>query len=232
MKGGRAVAAGPVYGGPAVVLDDVTRMHGAVAALVGVDLVVERGSVVVVRGGNGSGKTTLLHVVATLLSPTRGGGNVLGRDLVRHRRHVRAVTELVGHDPRCYPDLTGRENLAFVARLHGLGRPDLDDALGRVGLLGVADQRARRYSPGMRQRLALARAHVRAPQLLLLDEPYAALDAAGVAMVDELVDLAAARGAAVVAATRDASPGFAVSRTVTLVDGAVAALSRPPGVAR
>src|SRR5262245_52031854 len=160
----------------AVELRGVTRLFGASPALVRIDLSIGRGEVVLLRGPNGAGKSTLLRVVATALSPTYGGGEVLGFDLVRERERIRAHVELLGHRTRLYEDLTAAENLTFWCAMTGVGRTGVPAALERVGLADVAGERVRGFSQGMRQRVAVARALLREPDLLLLDEPYAGLD--------------------------------------------------------
>ena len=159
----------------AVELDNVSKTFGAVRALVGVTLRFVPGRTSLVLGANGSGKSTLLAIVGTLARPTAGRVNhgALGRD----RATVRRTLGWVGHESLCYPDLTGRENIELVARLHGL-----DPALAfgrareRFGLEAFAERPVRTYSRGQRQRIALARALVHSPRLLLLDEPTTGLD--------------------------------------------------------
>ena len=163
---------GPAFAGaPAARLSRVTRVFGVAPALVRVDLVVEHGEVLLIRGPNGAGKSTLLRVIATALSPTYGSGSVLGFDLARGRDEIRRRVELLGHRTRLYEDLTARENLRFACALHGLDPAQIDAAILRVGLAEAAGERVRGYSQGMRQRVAVARALLRGPQLLLLDEP-------------------------------------------------------------
>ena len=162
--------------GSAVHLTRVTRLFDGLAAITQVSLQVGTGESVWLRGSNGSGKSTLLRVIATAISPTYGGGTVLGHDLTRGRARIRATTELVGHNTRLYDELTATENLHFVCDLLGLDPAGVPAALERVGLAEVATVRAGNFSQGMRQRLVLARCLVRRPRLLLLDEPYAGLD--------------------------------------------------------
>jgi heme exporter protein A len=206
-------------GAPAIALSGVTRVFGTHPAIVGVRLVVERGEVVLLRGPNGAGKSTLLRVIATALSPTWGGGTVLGLDLVRERALVRRRTELLGHRTRLYEDLTAAENLRFACALHGGDPGGVAEALERVGLEGVAGERVAGFSQGMRQRLALARASLRRAGVLLLDEPYAGLDAQARQVVDELVAAAGGSGRTVVLATHDPTGPRLASRTVEMEAG-------------
>jgi len=205
----------------AVSLSRVTRVFGVTPALVRVDLEVPRGEVLLVRGPNGAGKSTLLAVLATALSPTYGSGAVLGFPLDRGRDEIRRRTELIGHATRLYEDLSGRENLRFWARLTGADDARVDAALEIVGLGAAADDRVRGYSQGMRQRVAVARATLREPDLLLLDEPYAGLDDEAKEAVDGLVARTAARGATVVLATHDPTRGGAAGRTLYMDAGRI-----------
>ena len=202
----------------AVALTGITRIFGVTPALVRVDLEVPSGEVLLVRGPNGAGKSTLLRVIATVLSPTYGRGSVLGFDLVRERDEVRRRIELIGHRTRLYEDLSGRENLYFWCRLYGIDAGAVDEALTRVGLAREAGARVSGYSQGMRQRVAVARALLRRPDLLLLDEPYAGLDERAKAIVEDLIGETAARGATVILATHDRTRGAGASRTLH-VDG-------------
>ena len=202
----------------AVDLVGVTRLFGTVPAVVRADLHVERAEAVVLRGPNGAGKSTLLRIAATSLSPTYGGGKVLGFDLVTEREQIRARTELMTHRTRLYEDLTAAENLRLWCRLLGMETERVDGALDRVGLLEVSGERVRGFSQGMRQRVAIARTILRRPELLLLDEPYTGLDAEARHAVDDLLRAAIGEGRTVVLATHhDAPEGLAV-RTL-YVDG-------------
>lgn len=216
--------------GPAVQLSGVTRVFGVTPGLVRVDLRVERGEVLLVRGPNGAGKSTLLRVMATALSPTYGSGSVLGFDLVTGREEIRRRIDLLGHQTRLYEDLTGRENLRFAAELFGLDTGAIDGALRGVGLTDVADERVRGYSQGMRQRVAVARALLRRPELLLLDEPYAGLDEGGKDVVDVAILAAHEEGRTVVLATHDPSRGAAATRTVFMDGGRLLPDLRAAGV--
>ena len=214
----------------AVSLSRVTRVFGVTPALVRVDLDVARGEVLLVRGPNGAGKSTLLAVLATALSPTYGTGTVLGFPLDRGRDEIRRRTELIGHATRLYEDLSGRENLRFWARLTAVDDARVDAALEAVGLRAAADDRVRGYSQGMRQRVAVARATLREPDLLLLDEPYAGLDDEAKEAVDVLVARTAARGATVVLATHDPTRGGAAGRNLYMDAGRI--VPDPTGGAR
>jgi heme ABC exporter ATP-binding subunit CcmA len=208
---------------PAVELRGVTRLFGPAPAIVRVDLSIEPGEAVVLRGANGAGKTTLLRIVATALSPTYGEGSILGFDLLTERDEIRRRCELLGHRTRLYEDLSARENLRLHADLLGAGPHRVDEALERVELLAVADERVRGFSQGMRQRVAVARSLVRDPDLLLLDEPTTGLDAAARGVVEALVLETARAGRTVLIATHREVPGGLAPRIVEMADGRIVA---------
>jgi ABC-type multidrug transport system ATPase subunit len=209
-----------------VELRDASKRFGAIVAIDRVDLVVETGEIVVLVGANGCGKSTLLRLVAGTIEPDGGSVRVAGRDVVRERRAARSVTGVMfGADWAWYPRLTGRENLEFFARLEALGPqvPSVvESALWSVGLEHAADSRVGGYSTGMRARLALARARLAEPEVLILDEPAATLDAASTR--DFRGRLLHGDGApAVLMATHDVEEASAVAdRIVVLRRGVVA----------
>jgi heme exporter protein A len=140
-----------------------------------------------VLGANGAGKSTLLRVLSTLLRPHAGSLRVLGEPLPARAWAVRGRVGLLAHEPLLYRDLSGRENLRFPARLHGVEPRRVEGLLDRVGLGARADDPVRTLSRGMVQRLAVCRAVLHEPELLLLDEPRAHLDPAGAAAVEPLL---------------------------------------------
>jgi heme exporter protein A len=211
-------------GGTALELDGVARRFSNRWVLRGIDLRVEAGCVLGIRGPNGSGKTTLLRIAATLLSPTRGTARVFGHDVVHDRAACRTLVGFLGHQAGLYEELTAAENLAFAQRMRG-GRADAaaaGAALERVGLAGDADRRVRGFSAGMRRRLGLARLMLHPPRLLLLDEPYASFDADGIGVVNTFASSVAAGGGAVVVATHDVLHGHIITREVHVENGRLA----------
>ncbi len=215
----RTAAAPSETGTPAVLLERVTRVFGATPALVRADLLVDRGESIVLRGANGAGKSTLLRIVATLISPTYGTGRVLGFDLAGERDEIRARTEFLGHRTRLYEDLTAAENLRFSCRLFRMPAAGVADALEAVDLGAQANDRVRTLSQGTRQRVAVARAMLRRPELLLLDEPYAGLDTAARDAVDGLIHETVARGGTAIVATHDPGRAAFATRTLFMQDG-------------
>ncbi len=176
---------------PAIELRGLRREFGERVAFAGIDLAMPSGSTLAVVGPNGSGKTTLLRVLAGLLRPSGGEARVLGCELPAESWKLRGRIGYLGHDPLLYRDLTARENLRFVARLHGLDRTDaegrIDQLLAAVGMEGRADDRVAEFSAGMAQRVAVCGALLTGPELLLLDEPEAHLDSGAREAVEALL---------------------------------------------
>lgn len=173
-------------------------------------------------GHNGSGKSTLLRVAATAYRPTRGRGSILGADLVRDAQRVRALVALLSTEPGLYGDLTALENLRFSARMLGTN-PDglvLQRALDRVGLGREGHERARNMSSGMQRRLSIARLLLRAPRVLLLDEPYNSLDPEGAHFVNQLIRETRDSGGTVLLVAHDIGRAEGLpDRTLTMRDG-------------
>ncbi len=168
-------------------LDGLVRRYGEREALNDVSLSLPAGRTLVVFGPNGAGKTTLLRVLSTLLRPHSGQVTVLDRKLPEEAWAIRGRVGLLGHEPLLYRELTARENLRFHARLHDLGMDRVEKLLGAVRLTDRADEPLKTLSRGMVQRVAVARATLHDPELLLLDEPYANLDPAAIELVSPLI---------------------------------------------
>ena len=177
----------------AIDLEGLTRRYGERVALQDLTLSLEQGATLVVFGPNGAGKSTLLRVLATLLRPHAGSARILGRALPDEGWAVRGRIGLLGHAPLLYRDLTGRENLEFHARLHGVAPSRIGELLDRVRLRARSEDKVHTYSRGMVQRLAVCRAVVHAPDVLLLDEPRANLDPAAAELVEPLIGAASGR---------------------------------------
>jgi heme ABC exporter ATP-binding subunit CcmA len=158
-----------------IVANGLTHWFGRELALDSIDLTLDTGEHMAVLGDNGAGKTTLLRVLATALRPTSGSLQIAGLEAFRERRRLRHHIGFVAHAPGLYPALTAAENLHFFAVLQGVERARADSVLETVGLAVVAGRRTGELSRGMQQRLAIARAILHAPRLLILDEPDASL---------------------------------------------------------
>ncbi len=193
-------------GAPAVSLRELARAYGERVALTGVTLDLPRGATLAVFGANGAGKTTLLRVLATLLRPHAGEVRVLGRELPRDGWAVRGRVGLVGHEPLLYRDLTARENLRFHSRLHDVAPARGEALLDAVGMARRGDEPVRSLSRGMAQRVAICRALLHEPELLLLDEPLANLDPGAAGAVAPLIGRAS--GAARVLISHDVEQGL------------------------
>ena len=189
----------------------LTRRFGSAAALDGASFEVPAGAKAALLGPNGAGKTTLLAVLSTLLAPSEGDARVAGRDLRREPGAVRAAIGVLSHRPMLYEELTPRENLGFFARLYGVrpAAPRIEELLRACGLWARRDEQTAVLSHGFHQRLAIARAVLHRPPVLLLDEPETGLDREGLALLDELA--LRAPGVTVLAAThrRERAPRWA-----------------------
>ena len=206
----------------AIELADLGRAYGERVALAGVTLAVDPGQTLAVFGANGAGKTTLLRILATLLRPHHGTARVLGRELPRDGWAVRGKVGFLGHDPLLYRDLTARENLRFHARLHGVAATRIDTLLDAVGMRRRADDPVHTYSRGMLQRVAVCRAVLHEPELLLLDEPLAGLDPGAAAAVAPLIS-----GGTRVLISHDVEHGLAEADVVLGLRAGRAALLAP-----
>jgi heme exporter protein A len=191
----------------AVEADGLTRRYGDRVALDRVSFTLAPGQTLAVLGPNGAGKTTLLKVLATLLRPHEGDVRVLGSALPDEAWKVRGHVGYLGHEPALYRSLTARENLLFAARLHGVPEARVDALLDAVGLTRRADDRIEEFSRGMRQRIAAARAVLHDPPLLLLDEPWSAVDPGAVALLQPLIGRESGRTRILV--THDIARGIA-----------------------
>ena len=198
-----------------VVANGLTHRFGGELALDGVDLVLDTGEHMAVLGDNGAGKTTLLRILATALRPTSGRLQIAGLDAFRERRRLRHYLGYVAHVPGLYPALTAAENLEFFCDLQDVNRSRAAEALQAVGLSGVARKRAGELSRGMQQRLAIARAILHEPRLLILDEPDASLGADAADLLQRVME-----DKTVVLATHDhALANMLCQRTLVLRNG-------------
>lgn len=175
-------------GDDAIVLEGAAKRFGTHTALHPTDLVIPHGQAVLLVGANGAGKSTVLRLVAGLCRPSAGSVKINGRDPQR-TPEARAEIGLLSHQTLLYDELTARENLRFFAQLYGLDEPNqrLAATLATVGLDERLDQRVGSFSRGMKQRLAIARATLHDPSILLLDEPFTGLDAKASAALHHLV---------------------------------------------
>ncbi len=214
----------------ALTLTDVTRNFGRRRALNKVSLECRAGEIVALLGPNGAGKSTLLSIVATLLAPTSGSVRYGDRSASDGGAALRGRIGLLGHDLYIYPELSAAENLRFFARVYGLSDVDrrVDAALDRAALSHRRDDAVSGFSRGMRQRLALERALIHEPRLVLLDEPFTGLDDAASGALAHRLEGLRSSGAIVLVTTHDLeSIEGIIDRAVMLQNGRLSAL--PPG---
>jgi heme ABC exporter ATP-binding subunit CcmA len=201
---------------------DVARYFGRRKALSQVSFTCEAGQIVGLLGPNGAGKSTLLNILATLLSPSKGRVVYGDRSAADGGAEIRTQIGMLGHDLFLYPELTARENLTFFGELYGLAdvRGVVARALEQSGLSDRADDLVSGFSRGMRQRVALERALLHHPRLILLDEPFTGLDQDSVsALVSRLRDQQRA-GCLIVLATHDLDIADTILTTALfLIDG-------------
>lgn len=217
----------------AISVKGLTKRYGRTAALRGVDLELAEGERLALFGPNGSGKTTLLKVLAGLLRPTRGAVTILGMDWRRAGNAVRQRLGVVSHHTYLYEDLTGEENLLFYGRMFGV--EDLafrvDQALERAVLTKRRKDKVRTFSRGMQQRLALARATLHDPDVLLLDEPDTGLDQEASSHIGLFLEREHGRRRSVLMATHNLPLGSAhCDRFAVLAQGRVVLQGSPGSV--
>jgi len=203
----------------------VTKSFGSHMVLRGVSLSVDEGEFLTLVGPNGAGKTTFLRILAALSRPSSGQVWVDGWNLADGAAELRQRIGFISHQPLLYGDLTAEENLRFYGRLYSV--PDLpariDEVLQQVGLLARRRDAVRAFSRGMQQRLAIARAILHHPAVMLLDEPYTGLDQQAAAMLDEVMRAVGTHSRTVLMTTHDLERGLEMSdRVAILVNGQVA----------
>ena len=186
---GADAAADATSGVAMIELRKLTKSFGSKYALRGVNLRVMPGESLVIFGPNGAGKSTLIRILSSLSRPTSGSVHIGGLDLATHADGIRRHLGVVSHAPLLYDSLTAEENLRFFAGLYGMSQPEprITLLLGQVGLITRRGDLVRTFSRGMVQRLAIARALLHDPQVLLLDEPDTGLDPQAAEMLHDLL---------------------------------------------
>ena len=208
-----------------IAVEQLAKSFNGQPVLRGVDLRVSPGECVTIIGPNGAGKTTLLRILATLSRPSGGRFRIDGLAPESHATAIRQRVGLISHQPLLYGDLTTEENLRFYGCLYGV--PDLEQRtlalLEQVGLTIRRDELVRTFSRGMKQRLAIARALLHDPKVLLMDEPYTGLDEQAAYMLDDLISNRREPRRTIVLTTHDIERGLRYSqRAVILVRGQIA----------
>jgi heme ABC exporter ATP-binding subunit CcmA len=210
----------------AIELRGVTRHFGERTALRGVTVSVAAGATLAVLGRNGAGKSTLLRILATLLRPHAGEIALLGEPLPRRAFAVRGRLGYLAHEPLLYRDLSARQNLGYHARLHGVATRRVEELLDAVDMRARADDPIRLLSRGMVQRLAVCRAVLHQPALLLLDEPRASLDPGAEALIEPLIGRAS-RATRVLTSHDPRAALLEADLVLGLKDGAAAFVADP-----
>ena len=201
-------------------LTDVSRHFGRRRAVSHVSLEARSGDIIGLLGPNGAGKSTLIGMLATLVAPTSGSVTYGGRPASTFGDAIRSSIGLLAHELYLYPELTARQNLEFFARLYGLQPSEVvGAALDAGGLADRADDEVAGFSRGMRQRLALERALLHQPHLVLMDEPFTGLDDAATAVVRERLQTLSGKGAIIIVATHDLDLADGFVTRVAIVRG-------------
>ena len=183
----------------------ISKSYGHYEVLHDLSLTIQEGECFSLFGPNGAGKTTLLKILATLQRPTEGRYEILGLDGLKEKESIRANMMFLAHGAYLYDDLDAKENLEFALALRGLSPTDRDMklTLDRVGIGAFAEMKIRNFSAGMKKRLALAKAMLAKPRVLLLDEPFTALDTAGTEIMREYIREQLSENGAVLMSTHD-----------------------------
>ena len=204
-------------------VERLSKMFGAVQALSEVSFEARDGRITGLLGHNGAGKSTTLRILSTVLRPDTGQAIVDGHDCVAAPLRVRSSLGVLPHASGLYAHLTGRENIRYYGKLHGLQRAELDrmtdELIERLALGAVANRRAKGYSQGERLKVALARALVHQPRTIILDEPTNGLDVNAVRMLRELIRQLRASGRCVLFSSHVMQEVTAVSDRIIVIAG-------------
>lgn len=209
------------------------KRFGSKTVLCGLDFEVHQGEFVALLGPNGAGKTTLLRIIASLSRPTLGTVQVAGYQLPAQAAAVRARLGVVTHLPLLYGDLTADENLRFYGRMYGVIElnPRIEEVLEMIGLVARRHDLVRTFSRGMQQRLAIGRAILHDPEVMLFDEPHTGLDQDACDMLDGLLRDVAGRGRTVIMTSHDlARIEDLATRFDVLSRGVIAGSTRQDGL--
>ena len=205
---------------PCLTVKGLKKSFSFKPVLRGIDLVLNRGQRMALLGANGTGKTTLLRILAALTTPDAGSICIDGLDIVQHAQHIRRLIGFVGHQPYLYDELTAMENLLFFGRMYTVKqtRQRANELLYKVGLEKRAQERVGALSRGQVQRLALARALLHSPRLLLLDEPDTGLDEQGNELLEALLHEHAEQDGAVLFSTHQREHALTLADTIVTLE--------------
>lgn len=202
------------------VIDDRTVLRG-------VDLDIQNGEFIALIGANGAGKSTLLRLLSLLSRPSAGELNLFGRSTAGDNTPLRSRIGVIGHQPMLYRDLSARENLHFFAGLYGVADPKrrTTELLNRMDLHHRANDAVKTFSSGMTQRLAIARAILHSPELLLADEPFSGLDVRSTGLIENLFTELHRAGHTIIMVNHDLAQCLRLSRRVVVLSGGSVSLS-------
>ncbi len=210
-----------------ILVKKLVKRFGPMTVLRELDFAVAEGEFVALLGPNGAGKTTLLRILATLSRPTSGLVRIASYQLAQAGPELRAHLGVVSHQPLLYGDLTARENLIFYGKLYGIGQERIQEVLELVGLGSRQDDLVRTYSRGMQQRLAIGRAILHNPQILLLDEPHTGLDQEAGEILDRVLQEVALEGRTVVMTSHDLVRAASLATRIDLLSRGKITASTP-----
>jgi heme exporter protein A len=205
---------------PAICIDDLTKQFGLTRALEGLTLTLYQGELLAVFGPNGAGKSTLIRILATLMRPTSGKVTLLGYDLENEGERLRGAIGVLTHQPLLFGNLTAYENLKFYGQMFGVQnlKQRIDALLNDVGLIDYRERLVETFSRGMQQRLAIARALIHEPSLLLLDEPHTGLDQNGITFLGETLKAFLDGGKTAVMTCHDFARGLEFSTRAAILN--------------
>jgi heme exporter protein A len=205
---------------PAIAISGLTKRFGFTVALDDIHFQLEQGEFLAMFGPNGAGKTTFLQILSTLTSPSSGKICLLGHDLAHSGKTIRALIGVLSHNPFLIPTLTARENLKFYGQMFGVRnlKQRIETLLGQVGLLEHRNQSVETFSRGMQQRLAIARAIIHTPRILLLDEPFTGLDQDGIALLKQILQNFLKAGKTIVMTDHNFARGLEFCTKVVIVN--------------
>jgi heme exporter protein A len=203
----------------------LVKNFGLKVVLRGLEFCAEPGEFVALLGPNGAGKTTFLRILASLSRPTLGEVRLAGFQLPSQAAAVRRILGVVSHQPLLYGDLTAEENLRFYGRMYGVSRPEsrIAEVLEMVGLSARRRDLVRQFSRGMQQRLAIGRAILHDPEIMLFDEPHTGLDQEAAAMLDGVLREVAAKGRTVVMTSHDLARASELATRIDILSKGVIA---------
>jgi heme exporter protein A len=204
--------------GVSIEVERVARRYGRRWALADITFQIPPATAVMVAGRNGAGKSTLFRVLSTAIRPDRGKAVIGGFDVVKHRYDVRRLTAMLAHQNYLYEALTAKQNLEIVADHLSISRQGVGDLLEQVGLSSRAEDAVSTFSAGMRKRLSFARVLLQEPRVVLLDEPYGALDPPGFDLVDSVILALRERGTTILMATHQWERSARLCDTALVLD--------------